>query len=142
LERHKKKKKKKKKLRRGIPLSASVCCSLWMMHILEPPLTPVGNQVGQEIKKEKNEEKKREFRNVEQDKWAFFFLFFWWRQLVWPVNNASSTALHFSVSFLSFQFYVSLLHGSPCWSLNCHMDAVRVYLSNYMVRKYVVRQRK
>ncbi len=42
---------------------------------MEPPLTPVGNQVGQEIKKEKNEEKKREFRNVEQDKWAFFPFF-------------------------------------------------------------------
>jgi hypothetical protein len=43
---------------------------------------------------------------------------------------------------LSFQFDVSLLHGSLCWSLNCHKDALRVYLSNYMVRKYVVRQRK
>jgi len=108
LERHKKK--KKKKLRRGIPLSASVCCSLWMMHILEPPLTPVGNQVGQEIKKEKNEEKKREFRNVEQDKWAFFFLFFWWRQPVWPVNNASSTALH-----QCFFFEFSVLRKFATW---------------------------
>jgi hypothetical protein len=114
-----------------------------MMHILEPPLTPVGNQVGEEIRKEKHEEKKGEFTNVEQDKWGFFFLFLWWRQPVWPVKNASSTALlHVSVSFLSFQFSVSLLHGSLCWSLNCHKDALKVYLSNYMVRKYVVRQRK
>lgn len=113
------------------------------MHILEPPLTPVGNQVGEEIKKEKHDENKREFGNVEQDKCGFFSLFFWWRRPVWPVKNASSTALlHVSVSFLSFQIYVSLLHGSLCWSLNCHMHALRVYLSNYMVQKNVVRQRK
>jgi hypothetical protein len=108
------------------------------------PSTPIGNQVGEEIKKEIHDEKKREFRNVEQDKWGFFFqFFFWWRQAVWPVKNASSTALlHVSVSFLSFQFSVTLLHGSLCWSSHCYMDALMVYLSNYMVRKYVVRQRK
>ncbi len=36
---------------------------------------------------------------------AFFFqFFFWWRQAVWPVKNASSTALlHVSVSLFSFE---------------------------------------
>jgi hypothetical protein len=47
-----------------------------MMYILEPPLTPVGNQVGEELKKEKHDEKKREFSNVEQDKCGFFLLYF------------------------------------------------------------------
>jgi hypothetical protein len=51
LEGHKKKKMTKKKLRRGIPLSVCFFCSLWRMHILEPPLTPIGNRMGEEIEK-------------------------------------------------------------------------------------------
>jgi hypothetical protein len=43
----------KKKLRGEIPLSICFFCSFWMMHILEPLLTPIGNQVGEEIKKRK-----------------------------------------------------------------------------------------
>ncbi len=31
-----------------------------------------------------------------------------------------------------------MLHGSLCWSLNYHMDMLKVYLSNYMVGKYVI----
>jgi hypothetical protein len=31
-----------------------------MMHVLEPPLTPVGNHVGEEIKKQKEVRKRKE----------------------------------------------------------------------------------
>jgi hypothetical protein len=40
--------------------------------------------------------------------------------------------------FWIFIFSLSMLHGSLCWSLNYHMDMLRVYLSNYMVGKYVI----
>jgi hypothetical protein len=41
------------------------------------------------------------------------------------------------VFFWSFFVLAKFLHDNLCWSLNCHINTFKVYMSNYMVGQYV-----